>query len=54
MTIDIINEIAGLRSILTLPVAERRPLQPQDVIHIEKISRRMRYHRRSEIGKADP
>jgi 2-oxoglutarate ferredoxin oxidoreductase subunit delta len=34
-------------------VAERRPLQPQDVIHIEKISRRQRHRQSSEIGKAD-
>ena len=33
-------------------VEERRALQPQDVIHVEKISRRLRHSRNGGIGKA--
>jgi len=32
-------------------VAEHRPVQPQDVIHIEQISRRERHRRRSVSGE---
>jgi 2-oxoglutarate ferredoxin oxidoreductase subunit delta len=35
-------------------VAERRPLQPRDVIHVEKSTRRARHRRSSDIAKADP